>query len=313
MHPDSDEDTPDARASERPFYQRGARFAAVNSTGFLEAEAAANRTPPRRDPTERSRGTGTPQSPVSPSGHRLGCLSRAERALLREWAETVELQETEVRLRRYLCRALEGARAEMPSTNASPPAAERASTDLQVEEVVSADDSDDEWHLVAPDSGWQMVASSAPTTTAPRSAAMAYAAQSEGASSRQRRRPRHRRPAPPARRPLDEVHRPSLAAERAEEPPCVLPPTASPLLRAMQRACVAFYGMESAHIKSPVGAVNIDERAVAATLPQAARHTDAKRAAQAVRSLDALTKLSVQRGLTEAFAASARPRRRLQM
>jgi hypothetical protein len=117
-HPDSDED----QGAERPYFQPGARFGIINQNGFAEAEAAIeaarHSTPPRSRPTAVAITSST-----SAAVTRLTRLSRVDRAVLIEFAETIELQEAERRLRQHLRTA---ARVILQSAGALPPATSSA-------------------------------------------------------------------------------------------------------------------------------------------------------------------------------------------
>ena len=287
-HPDSDED----QGAERPYFQPGARFGIINQNGFAEAEAAIeaarHSTPPRSRPTAVAITSST-----SAAVTRLTRLSRVDRAVLIEFAETIELQEAERRLRQHLRTAarviLQSAGALPPATSsaalppalptvASPAAAHAPSMALDLAlapSMAPGDDESDSSTEAADEDGWQMVDTAA--VAGSRWQVVMGGAASEGTAAgltdvppqRGRSKPRRRRAAATAVRHRTKGAAPPpmmSAVQRAVAgvPVCELPPTANPTLRMMHQAASRFYGLQVGTVRSPAEATYVDECAVSA-------------------------------------------------
>ena len=105
-----------------------------------------------------------------------------------------------------------------------------------------------------------------------------------------------------------------VAAVVARLPACELPPTASPLLRAMHQAACHFYALEAGSVRSPREATTIDETAVSAiVVASAAERAPTKPEAEALVATAEVLVASSRLSIAQALAAKAPPRRRLQM
>ena len=284
-HPDSDED----QGAERPYFQPGARFGVINSNGFAEAEAAIeaarHSTPPRSRPT-----AGATTSSTSAAATRLARLSQVDRAVLIEFAETIELQEAERRLRQHLRTA---ARTLLQSAGALPPATSSATLPPALPPAVASpaaahaldlalapsmapgDDESDSSTEAADEDGWQMVDTASvagcrwQVVMGGASSAGTAAGVTEVPPQRGRSKLRRRRAAATAvrHRTKSAAAPPMMSAVQravAGVPVCELPPTAKPTLRMMHQAASRVYGLQVGTVRSPAEATYVDECAVSA-------------------------------------------------
>ena len=284
------EEDANSLASTCPFFQRGARFSECPWLAEVDEGAGRNRTPPRHVRlASSSRPSSTPShsgagAMANPGLQRLARLSPSERALLRQYAHSLEsigvLRETEAAMRAYL----------RATASQLPEGSDDESEPAVWVDTPSLSPSSDGWQLVNDGDGFSSTSEVTLSSPPP---------PRRESTSRRRRRPVG-------------VAASFTSTRKTNVPACVLAPTVHTGVRAMQRAAAGFYGLRCSTVV-PRRPSCPEERALELKLKLEPTATTAADVERVRRMLIASARLSLHGALNADAAEVVGLRRRLEM